>query len=392
MPQTYMVTRPTERQRGAVRRPAAPEGAGVLVHGQDGTGVASAGARLPCPPGDRRRRRRRRRRGLGGARPGWWLPPAASSRRSARPARPSCRPGPWWSTAAAAPSSRGSSTPTSISASAARRGSYGGVTTVRDLGWYPAGWLAALRQGRRSCKAAAAAGRRPDRDRPAATRPGPSGPARHRLPGRGRRRGGGGRGRAGRGRGGRDQGRSSTTGRPDPARGRWPRWSRRLASAARRDRSRRLRRRVRQGSAAGVGELAHRLFDPAGLPDALVDALAESVVAVPTPVSTPLRPGGPACAGSWPAVAGSTGPTWATRATRGGRRRAGSLVEAGPPGAGGGRRHLAGRGPPGLAGAAGRAWGPARISCWSTATRWPTCGPFPRAGHPRHLAAANSRG
>jgi imidazolonepropionase-like amidohydrolase len=34
--------------------------------------------------------------------------------------------------------------------------------------------------------------------------------------------------------------------------------------------------------AAGVGELAHWPFDPAGLPDALVDALAESVVAVPT--------------------------------------------------------------------------------------------------------------
>jgi imidazolonepropionase-like amidohydrolase len=34
--------------------------------------------------------------------------------------------------------------------------------------------------------------------------------------------------------------------------------------------------------AAGVGELAHWPFDPAGLPDPLVDALAESVVAVPT--------------------------------------------------------------------------------------------------------------
>jgi imidazolonepropionase-like amidohydrolase len=34
--------------------------------------------------------------------------------------------------------------------------------------------------------------------------------------------------------------------------------------------------------AAGVGELAHWPFDPAGLPDALVDALAEAVVAVPT--------------------------------------------------------------------------------------------------------------
>jgi len=34
--------------------------------------------------------------------------------------------------------------------------------------------------------------------------------------------------------------------------------------------------------AAGVGELAHWPFDPAGLPDRLVDALAESVVAVPT--------------------------------------------------------------------------------------------------------------
>jgi imidazolonepropionase-like amidohydrolase len=34
--------------------------------------------------------------------------------------------------------------------------------------------------------------------------------------------------------------------------------------------------------AAGVGELAHWPFDPAGLHDALVDALAESVVAVPT--------------------------------------------------------------------------------------------------------------
>jgi imidazolonepropionase-like amidohydrolase len=34
--------------------------------------------------------------------------------------------------------------------------------------------------------------------------------------------------------------------------------------------------------AAGVGELAHWPFDPAGLPGALVDALAESVVAVPT--------------------------------------------------------------------------------------------------------------
>src|SRR5215218_293727 len=34
--------------------------------------------------------------------------------------------------------------------------------------------------------------------------------------------------------------------------------------------------------AAGVGELAHWPFDPAGLPDPLVDALAESVAAVPT--------------------------------------------------------------------------------------------------------------
>jgi imidazolonepropionase-like amidohydrolase len=34
--------------------------------------------------------------------------------------------------------------------------------------------------------------------------------------------------------------------------------------------------------AAGVGELAHWPFDPGELPDALVDALAESVVAVPT--------------------------------------------------------------------------------------------------------------
>jgi imidazolonepropionase-like amidohydrolase len=34
--------------------------------------------------------------------------------------------------------------------------------------------------------------------------------------------------------------------------------------------------------AAGVGELAHWPFDPDPLPDALVDALAESVVAVPT--------------------------------------------------------------------------------------------------------------
>jgi imidazolonepropionase-like amidohydrolase len=34
--------------------------------------------------------------------------------------------------------------------------------------------------------------------------------------------------------------------------------------------------------AAGVGELAHWPFDPSPLPDALVDALAESVVAVPT--------------------------------------------------------------------------------------------------------------
>ena len=34
--------------------------------------------------------------------------------------------------------------------------------------------------------------------------------------------------------------------------------------------------------AAGVDELAHWPFDPAGLPDALVDALAEAVVAVPT--------------------------------------------------------------------------------------------------------------
>ena len=34
--------------------------------------------------------------------------------------------------------------------------------------------------------------------------------------------------------------------------------------------------------AAGVGELAHWPFDPAGLGDALVDALAESVTAVPT--------------------------------------------------------------------------------------------------------------
>jgi len=34
--------------------------------------------------------------------------------------------------------------------------------------------------------------------------------------------------------------------------------------------------------AAGVGELAHWPFDPRPLPDALVDALAESVVAVPT--------------------------------------------------------------------------------------------------------------
>jgi imidazolonepropionase-like amidohydrolase len=31
-----------------------------------------------------------------------------------------------------------------------------------------------------------------------------------------------------------------------------------------------------------VGELAHWPFDPAGLPEALVDALAEAVVAVPT--------------------------------------------------------------------------------------------------------------
>jgi imidazolonepropionase-like amidohydrolase len=34
--------------------------------------------------------------------------------------------------------------------------------------------------------------------------------------------------------------------------------------------------------AAGVGELAHWPFDPAGLPDPLVDALAEATVAVPT--------------------------------------------------------------------------------------------------------------
>jgi imidazolonepropionase-like amidohydrolase len=34
--------------------------------------------------------------------------------------------------------------------------------------------------------------------------------------------------------------------------------------------------------AAGVGELAHWPFDPRPLPDPLVDALAESVVAVPT--------------------------------------------------------------------------------------------------------------
>jgi imidazolonepropionase-like amidohydrolase len=34
--------------------------------------------------------------------------------------------------------------------------------------------------------------------------------------------------------------------------------------------------------ATGVGELAHWPFDPDGLPDPLVDALAESVVAVPT--------------------------------------------------------------------------------------------------------------
>jgi imidazolonepropionase-like amidohydrolase len=34
--------------------------------------------------------------------------------------------------------------------------------------------------------------------------------------------------------------------------------------------------------AAGVGELAHWPFDPRGLPDALVDALADAVVAVPT--------------------------------------------------------------------------------------------------------------
>src|SRR5215217_3399603 len=34
--------------------------------------------------------------------------------------------------------------------------------------------------------------------------------------------------------------------------------------------------------AAGVGELAHWPFDPAGLPDPLVDALAEAMVAVPT--------------------------------------------------------------------------------------------------------------
>jgi imidazolonepropionase-like amidohydrolase len=41
--------------------------------------------------------------------------------------------------------------------------------------------------------------------------------------------------------------------------------------------------------AAGVGELAHWPFDPRPLPDALVDALAESVVAVPTLHIDPTR-------------------------------------------------------------------------------------------------------
>src|SRR4030095_13842102 len=46
--------------------------------------------------------------------------------------------------------------------------------------------------------------------------------------------------------------------------------------------------------AAGVGELAHWPFDPSPLPDPLVDALAESVVAVPTLHidPSPARPGG----------------------------------------------------------------------------------------------------
>ncbi len=81
--------------------------------------------------------------------------------------------------------------------------------------------------------------------------------------------------------------------------------------------------------AAGVGELAHWPFDPRPLPDALVDALAESVVAVPTLHIDP-----------------SPGPQGGRAPVRG-PRRAGRLRDRpGQPGpaAGGGRRGAAAAG------------------------------------------------
>ena len=143
---------------------------------------------------------------------------------------------------------------------------------------------------------------------------------------------------------------------------------------------RRLRRRAAKALAAGVGELAHWPFDPAGLPDALVDALAESVVAVPTLHIEPLHY---ERAGMRRFVAAAGGPL---------RDRPG---QPGPPRRSTSRSWLcwsrpactrSRRWPPpprwprttwGWPAPARSRPGPGRISCWSTATRWPTCGPSP---------------
>ena len=132
--------------------------------------------------------------------------------------------------------------------------------------------------------------------------------------------------------------------------------------------------------AAGVGELAHWPFDPRPLPDALVDALAESVVAVPTLHIDPTRArragvrrfvarGGRVVYGT---DLGNQGPPPAvdTEELR-------LLVEAGL--APGGPWPPPPRWPPPIWGWPAPAWSlPAhgRISCWSTATRWTTWPPF----------------
>ena len=199
----------------------------------------------------------------------------------------------WWSTAPAARCSPGSSTPTSISASTRpARVLAGGVTTVRDLGWPPER-LDALRRGAAAPGAASprllAAGQivtvpggyptRAPWAPPGTARPVDGAAEAVRAVAE----------LAGSGAAVIKVALDDRVGPTLPA----PVLAALVGAAGERG----LGVTAHVGTAgeaakalaAGVGELAHWPFDPRPLPDALVDALAESVVAVPTLHIDPTR-------------------------------------------------------------------------------------------------------